>query len=187
MKKQVMAMVVAGLMASGMVSAANAIGPSPASSTTTTGGTIHFIGEVVTTPCAIPARDAHKIVLLDQVKARRMGESETVAGQPQKFSLHLMDCDLDTYTQAAFTFTGVAATGYSNILANEAGVGGAEHVGLVLQDDTGKAVTLGTPLTAKTLQENKNTFDFMVDYSSTDAPATAGAVVSSATFSITYS
>ncbi|HCM7229837.1 TPA: fimbrial protein BcfA [Klebsiella aerogenes] len=185
MKKHVLAVVMAGLMAGGMVSAANAALPS-SSTTTVSGGTVNFVGQVVDAACAVSADSVDQTVTLSQVRTAKLTTAGMVANQRESFSIKLADCDTTVSKNAAVIFNGQQDSTQAGALANTAGVGAATNVALQLYGPDGNVLNLGDTSSAITLNDGQNTVPLSVDYIAT-GQATAGNVASTATFSMVYS
>ncbi len=84
------------------------------------------------------------------------------------------------------TFNGTAAAGYSSVLDNTAGAGGAQGVGIQIYDTDGTALDLGKASKAATLIDGDNTMSFSADYIATNSTLAAGNVDATATFNVTY-
>ncbi|ELV2798027.1 fimbrial protein [Enterobacter ludwigii] len=187
MNKYIISLAVASLMAG-----ATSITAQAASTTTVSGGTIHFMGSVADAPCSVSASSEHGIVMLDQVTLDSLGAKGEASGQAKPFNISLEDCDVSTYTNATVTFNGQSSPDQPGVLANTAGSGAATGVALQLYGPDGKVLNLGTASSSQTLATGTNKIPMSVDYVATDDAATAGAVTagaveSVATFQITYS
>lgn len=182
MKKQFVALSVAAVLAGlGMASMAQAADP-----VTTAGGKVHFVGEVVDAACAVSSDSVDQTVILDQVRAVKLGTKDQLAGQPKSFTIKLVDCDVSTYTNASVSFTGQTDAVAKTALANTAGAGAATNVALQMFGPDSAKLDMGTDSSAIVLKSGTNEIPLSVDYVATDA-ATTGAVEATATFHITYS
>ncbi|HHA2008508.1 TPA: fimbrial protein [Enterobacter mori] len=182
MKKQILAVIAASFIAGTTFTA-------QAASTTQTvsGGTIRFIGSVADAPCSVSADTEHGIVMLDQVTIESMGATGEASGQAKAFNISLEDCDVTTYKNATVTFHGQSSADQAGVLANTAGSGAATGVALQLFGPDGNKLDLEKESSSQSLANGTNKIPMSVDYVSTDATPTAGAVESVATFQITYS
>ncbi|EBJ8048002.1 fimbrial protein [Salmonella enterica] len=181
MKKQVLAVITASFIA-GCAFTAQA-----ASTTTVSGGTIHFMGSVVDAPCSVSANSEHGIVILDQVTLDSMGAKGETSGQAKAFNISLEDCDVTTYKNATVTFHGQANAEQAGVLANTAGSGAATGVGLQLFGPDGNKLSVEQESSSQSLSTGTNKIPMSVDYVTTADAPTAGSVESVATFQITYS
>ena len=157
--------------------------------TTVTGGSVHFTGSVVNAACAVAEDSINKTVDMGQVRLAAFGEAPAagnVANQKTPFTIKLTDCDTNVSTQASVTFNGTAAAGYSSVLDNTAGAGGAQGVGIQIYDTDGTALDLGKASKAATLIDGDNTMSFSADYIATNSTLAAGNVDATATFNVTY-
>lgn len=181
MKKQVLSLIAATFIAG------TAFTAQAASTTTVTGGTIHFMGSVADAPCSVSADSEHGIVILDQVTLTSMGAKGETSGQAKAFNITLEDCDVSTYTNATVTFHGQSSPDQAGVLANTAGSGAATGVALQLFGPDGNKLDVEKESSQQTLSNGTNKIPMSVDYVTTADAATAGAVESVATFQITYS
>lgn len=182
MKKQVLTVIVASFIAGSAFTA------QAASTTTVSGGTIHFMGSVADAPCSVSADSEHGIVILDQVTLESMGTTAGVAsGQTKAFNISLEDCDVTTYKNATVTFHGQSSPDQAGVLANTAGSGAATGVALQLYGPDGNKLDVEKESSMQSLSTGSNKIPLSVDYVTTSTTPTAGAVESVATFQITYS
>lgn len=153
---------------------------------TVNGGTIKFTGTIVEGACSIS--NANKTVDLDSVKAETFTGSGQAANAKRNFTIDLTNCSVDTYSKVSTTFTGQPDVSDSSLLGNsDAGSGAATGVGLRIYGQNGAAVTLGTQEAGKlNMVTGSNTLRYAVDYVSTNATVTAGSVLATADFQLTY-
>lgn len=95
MKKPVLALMVSAIAFGGMLSTAQA------DTTTVTGGTVNFVGQVVDAACSVSADSVDQTVTLGQVRASKLTEAGMVANQKEDFTIKLEDCDTQTSQNAA--------------------------------------------------------------------------------------
>jgi type 1 fimbria pilin len=183
MKKHVLAMVVTAFMASTVASGAMAA----SSSTSVSGGTVNFVGQVVDAACSVASESADQTVMLDQVRTAKLNTPGQPAGQQTPFKITLEDCDTTVSQNAAVMFNGQVDADMATALANTAGAGGAENVALQLYGPDGNVLNMGEDSAAITLINGENVIPLSVDYVATSAAATAGNVSATATFNIVYS
>ncbi|MCV2534651.1 fimbrial protein [Enterobacter wuhouensis] len=182
MKKYILSVAIASVMASSAFTSAQA-----ASTTTVSGGTIQFIGSVADAPCSVSADSENGIIRLDQVTLESMGAKGEASGQAKAFDIALEDCDVSTLSNATVTFNGQSTPDQAGALANTAGSGAATGVALQLFGPDGNKLELGAESSKQKLATGTNKIPMSVDYIKTGDTATAGAVESVATFQITYS
>ncbi len=182
MKKHVLAMTVAALMAGGVISAAQA----EATSATVSGGTVNFVGTVVDAACSVSADSVDQTVTLGQVRSEKLATSGAVANQKEPFNIKLEDCDTTVSQNAAVIFSGQQDATIGGTLANTAGVGAATNVALQLYGPDGNVMNVGDTSSTITLIDGENTLPLSVDYIATGA-ATPGNVAATATFNMVYS
>ncbi|ADO46905.1 fimbrial protein BcfA [[Enterobacter] lignolyticus] len=180
MKKHVLAMVVTAMMAGGAATAAQA------DSTTVSGGTVNFVGQVVDAACAVSADSTDQTVTLSQVRTAKLTTAGMTANQKEAFSIKLADCDTTVSQNAAVIFNGQQDSIQVGALANTAGAGSATNVALQLYGPDGQTLNVGDTSAAIVLVDGSNTLPLSVDYIATGA-ATAGNVAATATFNMVYS
>lgn len=183
MKKSLLA--VAVVLSSGMSMSAFAIDPP----TIVTGGTVYFDGEVVNAACAVSSDSMDQTVYLDQVRTAAFNSTADVpANQPENFEIKLVDCDTTVQATAAVSFTGSTVASKPSVLANTAGAGGAQGVGLVLMGPDGAPLEIntGVPSATVTLVDGTTVIPLSVDYISTSTVVTPGPVASVANFNVHY-
>jgi len=164
---------------------------------TVSGGTVHFTGEIVSGACAVSTDTADQTVNLGQYTTGQLASSGATT-TPVPFSIKLINCSSDTYTTAKINFQGSTLSGNSSALAvNSAGSNAtsATGVGIQILDNTSAVVALNTDTgyDSTTLAQTTggdsnatNIFNFSAQYLSTGS-ATAGQADADATFTITYS
>lgn len=79
MKKPVLALMVSAIAFGGMLSTAQA------DTTTVTGGTVNFVGQVVDAACSVSTDSVDQTVTLGQVRASKLTEAGMVANQKRRF------------------------------------------------------------------------------------------------------
>ena len=123
MKKHLLAMVMTAMAAGGMTCAANA------DTSTVSGGTVNFTGQVVNAACSVSADSIDQTVTLSQVRTSKLTAAGMVANQKEDFSIKLEDCDTTVSQNAAVIFNGQQDSSLAGSLANTAGAGwtGSEH------------------------------------------------------------
>ncbi|MGY4106321.1 fimbrial protein [Aeromonas encheleia] len=155
--------------------------------TTVTGGTVYFNGEVVNAACAVSSDSMDQTVYLDQVRTAAFNSmADAPANQPESFEIKLVDCDTTVQATAAVSFTGSTVAGKSSVLANSAGAGGAQGVGLMLMGPDGATLEIntGVPSSQVTLVDGTTIIPLTVDYISTSTVVTPGPVSSVANFNV---
>ncbi|MBV7436882.1 fimbrial protein [Aeromonas sp. sif2416] len=157
--------------------------------TVVTGGSVYFNGEVVNAACAVSSDSMDQTVYLDQVRTAAFNSTaDAPANQPESFEIKLVDCDTTVQATAAVSFTGATVEGKSSVLANSAGGGGAQGVGLVLMGPDGAVLEIntGVPSSTVTLVDGTTVIPLSVDYFSTSTVVTPGPVSSVANFNVHY-
>ncbi|MCS3433413.1 fimbrial protein [Klebsiella sp. BIGb0407] len=173
--------VLSAIVATLICGAANAADPvAPA----VNGGKITFNGEVTSGACAVSGSDTDKIVTLDTVKATTFKAANQLANAKKSFTISLLDCE-DTVDTVQISFNGQTVADNAGVLANTAGAGSAQNVGLQLFNPDGTELKVGA-LSSKINLTKSTTIPLSVDYKSTGAAVTAGSVQSAANFMLTY-
>lgn len=180
MKKHILAMVIAAFAAGGVCVTAQA------DTTTVSGGTVNFVGQVVDAACSVSADSVDQTVTLGQVRATRLTAAGMTANQKEDFTIKLEDCDTSTTQNAAVIFNGQEDPLQAGALENTAGAGSATNVALQLYGPDGQVLNIGDTSSTVTLIQGENTIPLSVDYIATGA-ATAGNVAATATFDMVYS
>ncbi|HEM8731908.1 TPA: fimbrial protein BcfA [Enterobacter hormaechei] len=180
MKKQVIAMAVAGALAGGM--AINA----QADTVTVSGGTVNFVGQVVNAACSVAADSVDQTVTLSRVRTVKLTTVGMQANQKEDFKIVLEDCDATVSQNAAVIFNGQQDPAVEGSLANTAGAGSAKNVALQLFGPDGQALNIGDTSSNVKLINGENIIPLSVDYVATGA-AEPGNVSSVATFQMVYS
>ncbi|WP_320408289.1 type 1 fimbrial major subunit FimA [Klebsiella aerogenes] len=160
-----------------------------AASTTVSGGTIHFTGEVVNAACAVAPESADQTVPLGQVRAASLADAGSTAN-PTGFNIKLNDCDTSVSTTAAISFYGPTTAAGDALSVSSITTAGAAatNVGIQILDQNSQVVSPNTdvPSSAFTLIDGTNTLPFTAQFISTDGGATAGAADADATFNVAY-
>ena len=162
------------------------IATAQAASTTVTGGTVNFVGEVVDAACSVSADSVNQTITLSQVRTAKLTASGMFAQQKEPFTIVLEDCDTTVSQNAGVTFNGQQDPVIDTALANTAGAGAAANVALQLFGPDGNQLNIGEDSSTITLINGTNTIPLSVDYVATGA-ATPGNVASTATFNVNYS
>lgn len=173
---------IALVMAMGLsgISAAHAA----ASGTTTYDtGKVTFTGSIVDTPCSITPDSADQTVDLGHVSKTALENSGSSNSTP--FTIQLEDCDVSTQSTVAVTFTGGADANDSTLLGLN---GTASGAGIVIADQSGDQLDLGTQSQAQTLLNGENTLQFAAWLKADDAAGgvVAGDFSSVANFQLAY-
>lgn len=156
-----------------------------ANAETVSGGKVTFNGEVTSGACAVSSSDSDKIVSLDTVKESTFKAADQLANAKKPFTISLLECNTETLETVQISFSGQTVEGKPGVLANTAGAGSAQNVGLQLFNPNGTALDIGDLSTEIDLATTTN-IPLSVDYKSTAAEVTAGKVQSVANFMLTY-
>lgn len=104
----------------------------PLPALTVNGGKVTFNGEVTSGACAVSGSDTDKIVTLDTVKTTTFTAVDQLAHASKPFNINLVECDTATRKTVQISFNGQTVDGKPGLLANTAGAGAAQNVGLQL-------------------------------------------------------
>lgn len=153
------------------------------------GGTVNFHGSVVTTACAISSNSADINVELGEIRADSLKAAGSQSATAKNFSILLQDCDTETSTGVAVTFSGTADSSDPTSLAvgSNGGSSTAQNVAIRLFDENGTQVKLGVASGVTSLRDGENTLNFSAKYFSSAGNATAGDASAVATYTLTYS
>ncbi|MEY0977443.1 fimbrial protein [Providencia hangzhouensis] len=180
-KLAVLSVVVSSIICSSTFAAEN----DPLPALTVNGGKVTFNGEITSGACAISGSDTDKIVTLDTVKTTTFTAADQLAMRAKPFNINLVECDTATRKSVQISFNGQTVDGKPGLLANTAGAGSAENVGLQLFNPDGSPLEIGA-LSSNVDLTDTTTIPLSVDYKSIGAVVTAGKVQSVANFMLTY-
>lgn len=165
-----------------------AFGSGSVASTVLPGGTVHFMGTVVDSPCVVSTADTNQEINLGQAKLTSFSAAGDKS-QPVGFNITLEQCDTSSIQTASFMFSGQVDTDSVSTLSNVA-TDGASGIGVQLADKLGNVIPLDNTASIATYQlaDGTNVANFsayMIDTGS-DNGVTAGNVDATATFAISY-
>lgn len=189
MNKLVLTTMILGSLVASTSAFAEGEEATPVAALTVAGGKITFNGEITQGACSVEQKDDEgQVVRLDTVRASLFTAKDQAANARQPFNITLTDCDTSVYKTVSVSFTGQSDSVSPNLLANNAGSGAATNVGLQIYGPDNAPMTLGVTQSApQTLADGQSAvIPFSVDYISTAAAVTAGAVQSVANFMLTY-
>lgn len=169
---------------------------------TVAGGTVNFVGELVSSACALDTSSANQTVQMGQVRTSnftKKGDKST----PVAFKIVLTDCKAgvtdDSTTPSGGTraddgtvtigFTAVQEGGDGNnsTIALAPGAGGAKGIGLQIVDRTSTPVKLDGSATASVkLNDDRVEIPFQAAYIATSDKVTSGKANTTALFTLTY-
>lgn len=165
--------------------------PTEPTTTTVTGGTVHFRGSLVDAACAVSADSADQTVTLGQYTLHHFkNKGDKSAAIP--FKIKLEDCDTAMASTAAVAFSGQQDAAQAGLLAIDSSTNGntatASGVGIQILDEVSKPVSPdgSTFSTAHKLVDGENTLNFSAQYVSTAAAPTAGQANADAVFIMQY-
>lgn len=192
MKSQlrVMACVVAAL-ASGVATAAVTTNPGSGAGTQSTGGQVHFTGEITENSCNISSGSTGQTVDLGKwAKAYFTGGVTETTKTP--FSISVDSCPQSVKTVSVL-FDGKKDTSVSSLLALDTASGSATGVGIQMyEDDLSTAITLGTVTKAQQVTAGSGTtggtatLKFYADYKINNTTIAAGPANGVADFNMVY-
>lgn len=177
----------AGLIVFSAVSTA-----SYAATTTSSGGTIHFTGEVVNAACAVAPQSGNMTIQLGQVRSKELDGTTGKLANKQDFKIALTDCDSMVSQNAQVALYGDTSTDDNSALsvssittigtaATGVGIQVLDSKGVVIQPNT------GTGGAASTILDGNTYIPLSAQFISTKAAVTPGAADADVTFSIIYS
>ncbi|WP_329503102.1 fimbrial protein [Klebsiella aerogenes] len=146
-------------------------------------GTVTFVGSIIDAPCSISPDSIDQTVKLGQVSDSALANQGT--STPAPFQIKLEGCVLDESNSVTATFTGMADSTDNTMLGLS---GTAQGAGIVITDQSGQKLDLGTASNAQTLQEGNNNLQFAA-YLKGDAGSSTvvpGDFQSVANFSLSY-
>lgn len=150
-------------------------------------GTISFNGKIDSQTCTVKVNggDSSATVTLPDISSSRLQTAGQIAGNT-RFSIDLSACSVETGNVYAYFEQGANVNADGRLI----NTGSAKNVELQLLDDAGTVLNAGStaqtnaPLTKK-LVEGAASLNYSAQYYAT-AAATAGNVISSVTYSISY-
>ncbi|THD42307.1 type 1 fimbrial protein subunit FimA [Enterobacteriaceae bacterium ML5] len=162
------------------------------STTTVSGGTVHFHGSLIDAACSVSADSADQVVELGQYTLHHF---KAVGAKTNliPFKIKLEDCDTSVASTAAVAFTGQQDVTNAALLAvssagnTDAGAT-ASGVGIQILDEASKAVKPDGSVfsSAHKLIDGENILNFSAQYVSTADKPTAGQADADATFIMQY-
>lgn len=146
-------------------------------------GTITFTGSIIDAPCSITPDTIDQTVNLGQVANAALANKGT--STPIPFNIDLENCVLDaTGNKVAVTFSGMADANDTTMLGLS---GTATGAGIVIADQSGAPIELGTATDAMMLQDGSNSMQFSAWMQGDGASAvTPGDFQSVANFTLAY-
>jgi len=148
-------------------------------------GTITFSGSIIDSPCTLSHENAEQSIDLGQISNATLKSSGK--SEPRKFSITLENCALSTKQTVTTTFTGTK--GVEDRVAIS---GTAKGASIAIVDESFNIIKLGSPSTAKSLQNGNNTLSFAAylqgdkDADDTDMPITPGDFQAIVHFGLNY-
>ncbi|WP_217274039.1 fimbrial protein [Shewanella sp. VB17] len=144
--------------------------------------TVNFKGEVVSAACGIAPESVDQTVQLGQ-HPTHIFKAKGSSSIPVQFNIKLIECSLDTYTKAKFTFNGSTDATNSELFAVN---GGAQGVGVRLSHG-GTPIVAGTEATTVELTIDTNVITFSAALEADDDDdAVAGVAEATTTLNIAY-
>ena len=136
-------------IAMGFVSVANA-GPKDQGH-----GSVEFYGSIIDAPCSIAPGDDKQRIDMGQIAnvALKDGGKST----PEKFYIHLVNCDNSTAKTVTTTFSGPISAGNADLLGI---TGSARGASLAITDGAGALIKLNTPTQPQGIDNHTNILNF---------------------------
>lgn len=144
-------------------------------------GKVTFTGSIVDTPCSIINNTDDQEVPLGHVSKAALENDSVTNSVP--WTIELGDCSTDTQKTVAVTFTGGADANDNTLLGL---TGTASGAGIVIANQGGTKLDLGTKSPAQTLQNGANTLQFSSWLQKTSTTVTPGDFSSVANFQLEY-
>ncbi|HCB2860385.1 fimbrial protein [Klebsiella aerogenes] len=146
-------------------------------------GTVTFTGSIIDAPCSISPDSIDQTVPLGQVSDSALANQGT--STPVPFQIKLEGCVLDENNSVSATFAGMADSTDDSMLGLS---GTAQGAGIVIADQSGQQLDLGTASNAQTLLEGDNSLQFSAYLKGDAGSATVvpGDFQSVANFSLAY-
>ncbi|OAT34750.1 type 1 fimbrial major subunit FimA [Proteus myxofaciens] len=158
-----------------------------AATVTVSGGTVHFVGQIVAAGCSVDSESMNQTVEMGQVRTSAFG-AKGDKSDAKDFNITLNNCDTTIAKNAAFSFLGQTSTA-SDILALSGNTdGSAKNIGINIVDQSGANFKVdGSTFGAKTsLVDGKNVIPLTARYISTGDTVVAGQANAVATFNVQY-
>lgn len=156
---------------------------------TVQGGTVHFQGSIVNSPCVVDVNSADQTVNLGQFQSSNFVKTGDTSS-PVNFDINLISCDASTLSNAAIKFKGPTIEGEDQILsplATQAADTIAGGVGVqILQDSNILDVNGIGSSEPVALLDGTNKLSFQARYISTSDDVTVGSANAMADFTVTY-
>lgn len=120
-------------------------------------GTVTFKGSIIDAPCSISPDTANQTVDMGQISSAAIEAGPTT---PVPFQIQLENCTLTDENTVAVTFSGTPNYLDSSVLGLSGAAGNGTAVGIVIGDQSGQKIALGSPSAAQLLQNGPNTLQF---------------------------
>ncbi|GAA0326542.1 fimbrial protein [Morganella psychrotolerans] len=154
--------------------------------TSISGGTFKFQGEVVDAACAVATSENNGPVVLNQVRTKNLAVSGDLGNQKKPFSIRLIDCDNSVSENVAVSYSAQTDAAIPAALANIANGNTAKNVALQIFGPDSKPLATGVQSSLLKIEGTEVIIPLSVDYIATGA-ATSGSVRGEATFMIHFS
>ncbi|MEZ2904210.1 fimbrial protein [Acinetobacter terrestris] len=155
---------------------------------TVQGGTVHFQGSIVNSPCVVDVNSANQTVNLGQFQSTAFDGVDSTSS-PVNFDINLISCDTETLSNARITFKGQTLEGQLDKLApaaTQAADSVAGNVGIQILQDSAVLDVSGKDSSEKVaLLDGSNKLAFQARYIAT-GDVTVGSANASADFTVTY-
>lgn len=162
-------------------------GYASAETVTVSGGTVHFVGQIVAAGCAVDSESMNQTVEMGQVRTSVFDAAGAVS-DAKDFKIILNNCDTAIAKNAAFSFLGQTSTATDILAITGSSDGSAKNIGINIFDQSGAKFKVdGSTFGAKTaLVDGRNIIPLTARYVSTSDDVEAGQANAVATFNIQY-
>lgn len=120
-------------------------------------GTVTFKGSIIDAPCSISPDTANQTVDMGQISSAAIEAGPTT---PVPFQIQLENCTLTNENTVTVTFNGTPNYVDSSVLGLSGTGANTTAVGIVIGDQSGQKIALGSPSAAQLLQNGPNTLQF---------------------------
>ncbi|HGN1706463.1 TPA: type 1 fimbrial major subunit FimA [Providencia rettgeri] len=162
-------------------------GYASAETVTVSGGTVHFVGQIVAAGCSVDSESMNQTVEMGQIRTS-VFDTKGARSDAKDFKIILNNCDTAIAKNVAFSFLGQTSTA-NDILALSGNTdGSAKNIGINIIDQSGTNFKVdGSTFGAKTaLVGGRNVIPLTARYISIADTVQAGQANAVATFNVQY-
>ncbi|OAT49460.1 type 1 fimbriae major subunit [Proteus hauseri ATCC 700826] len=158
-----------------------------AATVTVSGGTVHFVGQIVAAGCSVDSESMNQTVEMGQVRTAAFA-AKGDKSDAKDFNITLNNCDVAIAKNVAFSFLGQTSTATDILALSGTTDGSAKNVGINIIDQSGVNLKVdGSTFGAKTaLVNGRNIIPLTARYISTGDTVQAGQANAVATFNVQY-